>query len=254
MFEESDNTINMDKVGIGMPDRADSASSDYKLFPSKYKRGGGRAKKSPEKLHVDLPGRRTEYQYKIMSRPTSYQPGSQPCSPSMSLTDQSWPSILSTDQQNNLQAVSQRRQQPRSFAEMVKVKNEAAEKEKAVIAVSMGNKVSDKTKTKTKPVLNKISAFTYNQIGKSDDESKYVSSNRTLENSNARTIPSAVRREVLVEFRESSGSEEDDFEVQFCSSAAEKDRNTVNKISAGTFHQIGNTSLGKLSIRKNICL
>ena len=110
--------------------------------------------------------------------------------------------------------------------------------------------ISEKTKknmTVTKPVLNKISAFTYNQIGRSDDESKYVSSNRPMEDSKARTIPSAVRNEVLVEFRESTGSEEDDFEVQFCSSS---DENTVNKISAGTYHQIGNTSLGKFSIRK----
>ena len=243
----------MDKVGIGMPDRADSASSDYKLFPSKYKRAGGRAKKSPEKLHVDFPGRKTESQYKIMSRQSSYQQGSQPRSPSMSLTDQSWPSILSRDQQNNHQTASQRRQQPRSFADMVK--KETDRKERPGIAASVGNKLSENTKKRvnTKPVLNKISAFTYNQIGKSDDESKYVSSTRPVEYSNARTIPSAVRREVLVEFRDSSGSE-DDFEVQFCSSAAKTDGNTVNKISAGTFHQIGNTSLGKVSIRKILML
>jgi len=236
----------MDKVRLRMPDRVEPASSDYKLFPSKYKRGGGRTKKSPEKLHVDFPGRRTEYQYRIMSRHTSYQQAPQPRSPSMSLTEQSWPSIPNRDQQNNLyQAPHQRRHQPRSFADILK-------KEKPVIAASVGSKgratVSAKT-VETKPVLNKISAFTYNQIGKSDDESKYVSSNRPMEDSKARMIPSAVRREVLVEFRKSSGSEEDEFEVQFCSSDDGTDGNTVNKISAGTYHQIGNTSLGKFSIR-----
>ena len=226
-----------------MPDRVESTSSHYKLFPSKYKRGGGRAKKSPEKLIVDFPGRRTEHQYKIMSRDSSsYQQVPQPRSPSMSLTEQSWPSIPKTDKQNKFyKASSQRRHQPRSFADMVK--KLPVEKEKPVIAASVGSK------GRTKPVLNKISAFTYNQIGKSDDESKYVSSTRPMEDSKTRTIPSAVRSEVLVEFRESSGSEEE-FEVQFCSSDDEADGNTVNKISAGTFHQIGNTSLGKFSIGK----
>ena len=234
-----------------MPDRVEPASSDYTLFPSKYKRGGGRSKKSPEKLNVDFTGGRTEYQYKIMSRHTSTH---QPRTPSRSLTEQSWPSIPKTDKQNNLyQASSQRRHQPRSFADMVK--KPPVEKEKPVHAASVGKKartsVSDKTKksVETKPVLNKISAFTYNQIGKSDDESKYVSSTRPMEDSKTRTIPSAVRREVLVEFRESSGSEED-FEVQFCSSDDETDGNTVNKISAGTFHQIGRTTLGKFSVGK----
>ena len=238
-----------------MPDRVESTSSHYKLFPSKYKRGGGRAKKSPEKLIVDFPGRRTEHQYKIMSRDSSsYQQVPQPRSPSMSLTEQSWPSIPKTDKHNNFyQASSQRRHQPRSFADMVK--KLPVEKEKPVIAASVGSKgrasVSEKTQkiVVTKPVLNKISAFTYIQIGKSDDESKYVSSTRPMEDSKTRTIPSAVRSEVLVEFRESSGSEEE-FEVQFCSSDDEADGNTVNKISAGTFHQIGNTSLGKFSIGK----
>ena len=206
---------------------------------------------SPDKLHVDLPSRRTEYQYKIMSRHTSLQQAPQPRSPSMSLTEQSWPSIPNTDKQNNLyQASSQRRHQPRSFADMVK--KLPVEKEKPVIAASVRSKgrasVSAKN-VETKPVLNKISAFTYNQIGKSDDESKYVSSTRPMEDSKTRTIPSAVRREVLVEFRESSGSEED-FEVQFCSSDDETDGNTVNKISAGTFHQIGRTTLGKFSVGK----
>ena len=123
-----------------MPDRV--ASSDYKLFPSKYKRGGARAKKSPEKLNVDLPSRRPEYQYRIMSRnTTSYQQAPQPRAPSMSLTEKSWPSILSRDKQNNLyQAASQRPHQPKSFADMVKVQKLPVEKEKPVVAASVGSK------------------------------------------------------------------------------------------------------------------
>ena len=236
----------MDKVELVLPDRADpSVSPQYTLFPSRHRRpvAGARVKRTPEKLTVDLvSGRNTDCQYKIMSRRPR---GSD--DPSLSLRkDSGWPSIGTTD---HVRPPSTNNK-PGSFADMVRRKPSAPEeKDKPGISsagANRGGSVSGKlrkTLGESKPVLNKISAFTYGQIGRSDDESKYVSSSRPQEDSKTKTIPSALRRDVLVEFKESD-DEEEDFQVEFSSSAVVKkvNKNTVNKISAGTFQQIGKTA------------
>ena len=114
-------------------------------------------------------------------------------------------------------------------------------------------------------VLNQISASTYGKIGKSADVSKYVMGGRGQEEEG---INQARVSELEVEFREEEEEENmnrrekamEDFEVEFCSAApgprlkddkfCEKSitcfllrprMSTVNKISANTFQQIGNS-------------
>merc|ERR1712059_171341 len=88
--------------------------------------------------------------------------------------------------------------------------------------------IAKKKKTQRR-VVNQISASTFNNIGRSDDESKYVSS-RAEEPSEkeAKRKTSIVRHELEVEFKEDA--------------AMRSSKNVVNKISAMTFQQIGNTS------------
>merc|ERR1712059_31346 len=104
--------------------------------------------------------------------------------------------------------------------------------------------IAKKKKTQRR-VVNQISASTFNNIGRSDDESKYVSS-RAEEPSEkeAKRKTSIVRHELEVEFKEDRQlSSDDDFEVEFNADAAMRSsKNVVNKISAMGFQQIGNTS------------
>ena len=115
-------------------------------------------------------------------------------------------------------------------------------------------------------VLNQISASTYGKIGKSADVSKYVMGGRDQEE--VGITKQARVSELEVEFREEEEEENmnrrekamEDFEVEFCSAAPgprlKDDKfckksitcflprprmSTVNKISANTFQQIGNS-------------
>ena len=115
-------------------------------------------------------------------------------------------------------------------------------------------------------VLNQISASTYGKIGKSADVSKYVMGGRGQEEEGI--TKQARVSELEVEFREEEEEENmnrrekamEDFEVEFCSAAPgprlKDDKfcenlitcflprprmSTVNKISANTFQQIGNS-------------
>ena len=114
-------------------------------------------------------------------------------------------------------------------------------------------------------VLNQISASMYGKIGKSADVSKYVMGGQGQEEVEGKR---AWINELEVEFREEEEREEEvrrgkkseDFEVEF-SSAAPVQRfgfnnswimyllicrsrmSTVNKISANTFQQIGNSRI-----------
>ena len=103
-----------------------------------------------------------------------------------------------------------------------------------------------------RPVVNKISASTYSQIGRSDDESKYVMSGAGSGVATSAAAPPT--HELEVEFKEPElhlSSSSDDFEVEFSPAAARPaGKNVVNKISALTFQQIGRTSESESYVMK----
>ena len=249
----------MDKLGSNIP--GPGGMSQYTLFPSKKKRGGGhqqRSKKSPEKQHsyTSSGGSRGNESvaphHKIMSRKprdtdTWDRDGSQlnPFPARIEGSPSSW-----SAQSNQ-----------RSFADMVKAppaekKIASSLKQDSAEVLPSGKKFVRKSVRDERVVLNQISATTYNKIGRSDDRSKYVMSGREDEGEaesvssvkrKMKTIPSAVRSDIEVEFRasgEDSDNETDDFQVEFSSSAAIRRPKEagVNKISALTFQQIGRTS------------
>merc|ERR1712098_894468 len=183
---------------------------------SKKKRGGGgggqRSKRSPEKLPVNfLPHSRNHENtnYKLLKRGSHRGPSNNVNTFDRRQSTVQWPEIESSISSSNASTSTSEVRKPRSFADMVKTSSAVKDKKERV-------------------VVNQISAFTYNKIGRSDDESKYVSSKQQQieleldsgENKNWKTIPSAVRSDVEVEFIDSDAEvEEDDFEVEFSTAA-----------------------------------
>jgi len=246
----------MEKLGSNIP--SPGAMTQYTLFPSKKKRGGGghqqRSKRSPEKIHFysSSGGSRepVTQHYRIMSR--------------KSRDTYTWDrqgEYSNLDPYPAIKEASPRPVPPQSkqwsFADMVKAPpdEKKAFKQATTEVLPSGKKFVRKNVRNEKAVLNQISASTYNKIGRSDDRSKYVMSGREEEGEqaerarsikrNMKTIPSAIRSDVEVEFRASdSENEADDFQVEFSSSAAIRrpKEAAVNKISALTFQQIGRTT------------
>jgi len=261
---------NLNKVDyLNMPVRSDPASGlnneqCYSLFPAKKKRT--RNKKSPDKSLLETNFKVAESPtYKVLPRVKNV----------IETTPVPWPGLAEAEDERivhkNTKAVNII-PKARSFADMVKtvprpVETEVAnqddcnmKKEKNLHNnnskrleerlklnrnnTAMTSILMNKNK-KQKAVVNQISASTYGRIGKSDDESKYVMSNNNTHVVDKKDGSNVVRHELEVEFKEPDFhfSSDDDFEVEFSASAAQRPgKNVVNKISAMTFQQIGKTS------------
>ena len=225
--------------------------SQYTLFPAKKKRGGGgggqgRSKRSPEKLPVNLlPLTGGRSGYRVMSR-RSGDPDPCPVNNYPALGGGQGPPSAAL--------------KSKSFAEMVKApstdpttrtfKDSLENSRDKKSFGKKGKKVNNESIVKEDRLAinnpNQISAFTYNKIGRSDDNTKYVMSKLQIdENLGRKTIPTAMRSDIEVEFRDSDAdTDDDDFMVEFSASAKVNNvkKIPVNKISALTFQQIGKTS------------
>ena len=174
--------------------------SQYTLFPAKKKRGGGgggqgRSKRSPEKLPVNLlPLTGGRSGYRVMSR-RSGDPDPCPVNNYPALGGGQGPPSAAL--------------KSKSFAEMVKApstdpttrtfKDSLENSRDKKSFGKKGKKVNNESIVKEDRLAinnpNQISAFTYNKIGRSDDNTKYVMSKLQIdENLGRKTIPTASRR------------------------------------------------------------
>ena len=160
-----------------------SSSSQYTLFPAKKKKNQKNIRKSPDKtletnFHTSF--RSSSSNMRIMRRSDNLE--------SKPSNNSHWPGIRvrPLDQDQSFK--------PQSFADMVRKPGKQQD--------------NQKHQEQKKVVLNQISSRTYSNIGKSDDNTKYVSGGASHEDeeenrSRRKTIPSAMRSDIEVEFVDS---------------------------------------------------